>query len=74
MLAATVRAEGEADIAAIISCDMIGGRAFTDLPKPRCTDELSEGAMLHWIGPRRKDRALLFLHGTLFPHSYLDQG
>ena len=33
------------------------------------TDELSEGATLHWIGPRRKDRVFLFLHGTLFsPH------
>ena len=32
------------------------------------TDELSEGATLHWIGPRRKDRVFLFLHGTLiFP-------
>ena len=30
------------------------------------TDELSEGATLHWIGPRRKDRVFLFLHGTLF--------
>lgn len=28
------------------------------------TDELSEGAMLHWIGPRKKDRVFLFLHGT----------
>ncbi|KAF8489444.1 alpha/beta-hydrolase [Russula emetica] len=27
------------------------------------TDELSEGATLHWIGPRRKDRVFLFLHG-----------
>ncbi|KAI0280038.1 Alpha/Beta hydrolase protein [Russula aff. rugulosa BPL654] len=27
------------------------------------TDELSEGAMLHWIGPRREDRVFLFLHG-----------
>jgi len=27
------------------------------------TDELSEGATLHWIGPRREDRVLLFLHG-----------
>ena len=23
------------------------------------TDELPEGAMLHWIGPRREDRVLL---------------
>ena len=30
------------------------------------TDELSEGATLHWIGPRRNDRVFLFLHGTLF--------
>ena len=30
------------------------------------TDELSEGATLHWIGPRREDRVLLFLHGTPF--------
>ena len=28
------------------------------------TDELSEGAALHWIGPRRKDHVFLFLHGT----------
>jgi hypothetical protein len=28
------------------------------------TDDLPEGATLHWIGPRRKDRVLLFLHGT----------
>ena len=28
------------------------------------TDELSEGAALHWIGPRREDRVLLYLHGT----------
>ena len=27
------------------------------------TDELSEGATLHWIGPRGKDRVFLFLHG-----------
>jgi hypothetical protein len=34
------------------------------------TDELSEGATLHWIGPRRKDRVFLYLHGTpIFPHS-----
>jgi hypothetical protein len=34
------------------------------------TDELSEGATLHWIGPRRKDRVFLFLHGTpYFSHS-----
>jgi hypothetical protein len=31
------------------------------------TDELSEGATLHWIGPRREDHVLLFLHGTPFP-------
>ena len=31
------------------------------------TDELSEGATLHWIGPRRFDRVFLFLHGTYFP-------
>ena len=30
------------------------------------TDELSEGGTLHWIGPRREDRVLLFLHGTPF--------
>ena len=30
------------------------------------TDELSEGATLHWIGPRREDRVLLFLQGTPF--------
>jgi hypothetical protein len=30
------------------------------------TDELSEGATLHWIGPRRKDRVFLYLHGTPF--------
>lgn len=31
------------------------------------TDDLPEGAMLHWIGPRREDRVLLFLHGE---HSF----
>ncbi len=31
------------------------------------TDELSEGATLHWIGPRREDRVLLFLHGAYSP-------
>jgi hypothetical protein len=36
------------------------------------TDELSEGATLHWIGPRREDRVFLFLHGTPFPHSPID--
>ncbi len=30
------------------------------------TDELSEGATLHWIGPRREDRVFLFLHGAHF--------
>jgi len=30
------------------------------------TDELSEGATLHWIGPRREDRVFLFLHGGGF--------
>ena len=30
------------------------------------TDELSEGATLHWIGPRREDRVFLFLHGKPF--------
>jgi hypothetical protein len=30
------------------------------------TDELAEGATLHWIGPRRQDRVFLFLHGTPF--------
>lgn len=30
------------------------------------TDNLPEGATLHWIGPRRRDRVLLFLHGTHF--------
>lgn len=30
------------------------------------TDDLSEGATLHWIGPRRQDRVFLFLHGTPF--------
>lgn len=34
------------------------------------TDELSEGATLHWIGPRRKDRVLLFLHGTPSFHPF----
>ena len=34
------------------------------------TDELSEGATLHWIGPRRKDRVFLFLHGTYAIFSY----
>ena len=33
------------------------------------TDELSENATLHWIGPRQKERVFLFLHGTpFFPH------
>jgi len=27
------------------------------------TDELSEGARLHWIGPRREDRVILYFHG-----------
>jgi len=27
------------------------------------TDQLSEGATLHWIGPRRQDRVFLYLHG-----------
>ena len=31
------------------------------------TDEISEGATLHWIGPRHKDRVFLYLHGTYFP-------
>ena len=32
------------------------------------TDQLSEGATLHWIGPRRQDRVFLYLHGTpIFP-------
>jgi hypothetical protein len=30
------------------------------------TDKLPEGATLHWIGPRRKDRVLLYLHGAHF--------
>ena len=30
------------------------------------TDDLPEGAALHWIGPRRKDRVILFLHGACF--------
>ena len=28
------------------------------------TDELPEGAKLHWIGPRRKDRVILYFHGA----------
>ena len=28
------------------------------------TDNLPEGAALHWIGPRRRDRVFLFLHGA----------
>ena len=28
------------------------------------TDELPEGARLHWIGPRRKDRVILYFHGA----------
>ena len=28
------------------------------------TDELPEGAKLHWIGPRREDRVILYFHGT----------
>jgi len=27
------------------------------------TDELPEGARLHWIGPRREDRVILYFHG-----------
>ncbi|KAH9959259.1 alpha/beta-hydrolase [Russula dissimulans] len=27
------------------------------------TDELPEGARLHWIGPRREDRVVLYFHG-----------
>ena len=38
------------------------------------TDELSEGATLHWIGPRRNDRVFLFLHGTLFSPTSLTLG
>jgi len=30
------------------------------------TDELPEGAMLHWIGSRREDRVILYLHGTYY--------
>ncbi|KAI0249959.1 Alpha/Beta hydrolase protein [Lactifluus subvellereus] len=40
------------------------------------TDELPEGAKLHWIGPRRMDRVLLYLHGGgyVFParNDYFD--
>jgi hypothetical protein len=32
------------------------------------TDELPEGAKLHWIGPRREDRVILYFHGA-FPSS-----
>lgn len=28
------------------------------------TDELPEGAKLHWIGPRREDRVMLYFHGA----------
>ena len=28
------------------------------------TDELPEGAKLHWIGPRREDRVILYFHGA----------
>ena len=31
------------------------------------TDELPEGAKLHWIGPRRMDRVLLYFHGVYTP-------
>ncbi|KAH9959257.1 Alpha/Beta hydrolase protein [Russula dissimulans] len=35
------------------------------------TDELPEGARLHWIGPRREDRVVLYFHGGgyVFPAS-----
>ena len=38
------------------------------------TDELSEGATLHWIGPRRQDRVFLFLHGTPFSSHSIQLG
>jgi len=28
------------------------------------TDELPEGAKLHWVGPRREDRIILYFHGA----------
>jgi hypothetical protein len=28
------------------------------------TDEIPEGAKLHWIGPRREDRVILYFHGA----------
>lgn len=28
------------------------------------TDELPEGAKLHWIGPRREDNVMLYFHGA----------
>ena len=28
------------------------------------TDELPEGAKLHWVGPRREDRVILYFHGA----------
>ena len=28
------------------------------------TDELLEGTKLHWIGPRREDRVILYFHGA----------
>lgn len=28
------------------------------------TDDIPEGAKLHWIGPRRMDRVLLYFHGV----------
>ena len=28
------------------------------------TDELPEGAKLHWVGPRRQDRVILYFHGA----------
>jgi hypothetical protein len=34
------------------------------------TDELPEGAKLHWIGPRREDRVILYFHGA-YPSSLL---
>jgi hypothetical protein len=34
------------------------------------TDELPEGAKLHWIGPRREDRVILYFHGVYSFFSY----
>jgi hypothetical protein len=33
------------------------------------TDELPEGAKLHWVGPRREDRVIVYFHGAYLSSS-----